>query len=153
MGTEIERKWLVPALPAELAGLSGERIRQGYIVIGAEGDEVRVRENESRAMLTVKSGHGLVRAETEIELSAEQFAALWETTAGRRVAKRRINLPEGVDVDVYDEDLSGLIVAEVEFASEAAAHDFTAPDWFGAEVTEDRRYRNQQLALRGRPQR
>ena len=153
MGTEIERKWLIPALPGEHAGRRGERIRQGYVVIGAEGDEVRVRENESRAVLTVKSGHGLVRAETEIELSSAQFAALWETTEGRRVAKRRINLDGGIDVDVYDGDLTGLVVAEVEFDSEAAAHDFTAPDWFGTEVTEDRRYRNQQLALRGRPER
>ena len=151
MATEIERKWLVPALPPEHADAVGERIRQGYLVVGAEGDEVRVRENESRAVLTVKSGHGLVRSETEIVLSTEQFTPLWEATQGRRIAKRRINLPGGIDVDVYDEALAGLIVAEVEFGSEAEARDFRAPDWFGAEVTEDRRYKNQQLALRGRP--
>ncbi len=151
MGTEIERKWLVPEFPPEYDALDRERIMQGYLVVAEDGTEVRIRQNDRRCTLTVKSGHGLVRSETEIALSPEQFAALWEATEGRRVAKSRVNLDGGIDVDIYEGALAGLIVAEVEFASEAAAQAFAAPGWFGAEVTEDRAYKNQQLALSGRP--
>lgn len=151
MGTEIERKWLVPVFPEEFDGLSGERIMQGYLAVAEDGTEVRIRNKHDRYVLTVKSGAGLVRSETEIELSSEQFWQLWEVTEGRRIAKHRVNLEGGVDVDIYDGKLTGLIVAEVEFESEAAAAAFETPRWFGEEVTEDRAYKNQQLALHGRP--
>jgi CYTH domain-containing protein len=153
MALEIERKWLVPEFPEALAGVSGERILQGYLVVADDGSEVRVRRNHRREVLTYKSGGGLTRTEVEIGLSPEQFEALWEATEGRRLVKYRHNLEGGVDVDVYDGTLKGLIVAEVEFASEAAAAAFDPPEWFGDEVTEDRAYKNQQLALRGRPPR
>jgi CYTH domain-containing protein len=43
------------------------------------------------------------------------------------------------------------VTLEVEFADEARAHAFTAPDWVGAEVTGDKAYANQALAVHGRP--
>jgi CYTH domain-containing protein len=39
------------------------------------------------------------------------------------------------------------MLVEVEFPSEAAARAFVPPDWFGEDVTGDRRYRNRTLAL------
>ncbi|WP_244654007.1 hypothetical protein [Lentimonas sp. CC4] len=47
--------------------------------------------------------------------------------------------------------MSPLIVAEVEFKSEAASASFSLPDYFGDEVTEDKRYKNKTLALEGIP--
>jgi CYTH domain-containing protein len=43
------------------------------------------------------------------------------------------------------------VVAEVEFDGEDAADAFEPPDWFGAEVTDDARYKNQRLACDGAP--
>ena len=40
---------------------------------------------------------------------------------------------------------------EVEFASEDAAAAFAPPDWVGRELTGDRAYANQSLALHGLP--
>jgi CYTH domain-containing protein len=103
----------------------------------------------------VKSGTGLVRDEAEIELSEAQFAALWPATDGARVEKVRHKLraEDGhlIELDVYDGALSGLIVAEVEFDDPWGAESFVAPFWFGREVTADPAYKNQCLALRGRP--
>ena len=42
-GVEIERKFLVAELPAELAEHPGQRIEQGYLAIAPDGVEVRVR--------------------------------------------------------------------------------------------------------------
>jgi CYTH domain-containing protein len=161
---EVERKWLVATPPAEAMAAPGEAIDQGYLVIGEGGSEARVRRAGERLSLTVKSGAGLVRAEVEIELSAEQFDALWPATAGRRLRKTRRRLDGAgavieldgeagavIELDVYAGPLEGLIVAEVEFADEAAARAFRAPAWLGGEVTEDDAYKNRRLAVDGRP--
>ena len=47
--------------------------------------------------------------------------------------------------------LAGLMVAEVEFGSEDQADAFEPPEWFGAEVTDDARFKNQKLACEGAP--
>jgi CYTH domain-containing protein len=157
-GLEVERKWLVAMpVPAVVlaAATSSERIDQGYLTIGADGTETRLRRRAGDHVLSVKSGRGLVRAETSIELSAAQFAALWPATATARVQKTRHLIPgpdeTTIELDVYGGELDGLVVAEVEFDDAAGAGRFTAPGWFGAEVTDDPRYKNQSLAVRGRP--
>ncbi|MDE3134090.1 MAG: CYTH domain-containing protein [Acidobacteriota bacterium] len=154
-GVEIERKWLVPERPREaLGGLPPDRIQQGYLTIGDDGVETRVRRRGARCTLTVKSGRGMVRAETEITLTPEQFEALWPATAGARVEKERHALRlDGrvIELDVYGGALRGLIVAEVEFDDHREATSFTPPHWFGLEVTDDPDYKNQRLALRGMP--
>jgi adenylate cyclase len=116
---------------------------------------VRVRRRDGRAWLTVKSGAGRVRVEEEIEIEAERFERLWPLTEGRRIEKSRYEIPAGeglvIELDVYAGDLDGLVTAEVEFASEEAAEAFAAPDWLGADVTDDPRYKNQRLARHGAP--
>jgi adenylate cyclase len=146
---EIERKFLVERLPDDLGG-TASRIDQGYVALD-EGAEVRVRRIGDELWLTVKGAGGLARVEEELPLSPEQFESLWPLTEGRRVEKTRHTLPDGVEVDVYDGSLAGLVVAEIEFASEEKSAEFEPPEWFGAEVTEDRRYKNRALAVDGRP--
>lgn len=54
------------------------------------------------------------------------------------------------EVDDFAVENAGLVVAEVELQSEAQT--FDKPDWLGAEVTQDARYVNSNLAshpLRG----
>jgi CYTH domain-containing protein len=150
---EVERKWLVRD-PPSLAKHEGKEVRQGYIAIAADGTEVRLRQTDGKFFQTVKSEGGLVRDEIEIELTQDQFGALWRATAGRRLRKTRYTLPwegEKIEIDVYHDSLAGLVVAEVEFTSASASARYTPPLWFGTEVTEDRRYKNASLALHGRP--
>lgn len=151
MGTEIERKFVLTTEPEWLASAPAEEIEQGYLAASADS-EVRLRLIGGRPKLTVKAGSGLVRAEQEIDLSRGQFEALWPLTAGRRVSKvRHRGAIDGttVEVDVYRDALTGLIVAEVEFATIAAGERFEPPDWLGTEVTGDERWANRSLALAG----
>ena len=154
-GVEIERKWLVSEAPAEALAAPSEPIEQGYLTIGPDGDETRVRRRGERCSLTTKSGAGLSRGEHEIGLTQEQFDALWPATAGRRVEKRRhlIHGEDGhlIELDVYTGALSGLMVAEVEFDDPWRATSFAGPYWFGPEVTDDPAYKNQRLAVDGLP--
>ncbi len=153
-GYEIERKFLVAEVPGELDRFPAEAIEQGYIVIEGSA-EVRVRRRGGRTLLTVKSGAGGVRVEEEFEIDERRFASLWPLSDGRRVAKTRYRLPEDgdltIELDVYAGALDGLVLAEVEFDSEAASEAYEPPDWFGPEVTEDLRYANRALAVDGVP--
>jgi adenylate cyclase len=154
MGIEIERKFIVNNLPASLADLTGAAIRQGYIIVAEGGVELRIRQKQGRFFQTIKAGEGLTRTEIEIELSQEQFRQLWPHTQGRRVSKTRYTLPVGnhtAELDRFDGDLAGLVLVEVEFPTVDASRQFSPPPWFGADVTEDRRYKNRQLAVYGIP--
>jgi CYTH domain-containing protein len=151
--TEIERKWLLDALPP--GEHPARRIEQGYLAVDADGAEVRVRRADDTTTLTVKSAPGLVRVEEEIPIDQRRFDALWPLTEGRRIVKTRhlVALEDGLtaEVDEYGDALGGLLTAEVEFPSLEASEAFTAPDWLGREVTGDQRYANRTLALRGAP--
>jgi adenylate cyclase len=149
---EIERKFLVDRKPGELA--EGDRIEQGYLAIGDDGVEVRVRRRGNAMTLTIKSGPGMTRTEVELEIDAERFEALWPLTEGRRVTKTRhlISLDGSltVELDVYSGAHDGLLTAEIEFPSVEASEAFEPPAWLGREVTGDGDYANQALAMRGR---
>ena len=155
MGLEIERKYLVKQLPPEADELTGDTIRQGYVIAAADGIELRVRQKLERFFQTIKMGEGLARTEIEFELSQDQFLQLWPSTEGRRVSKTRYRLPVGAytaELDRFDGDLTGLLLVEVEFPSIEASRQFSPPDWFGEEVTEDGRYKNKCLAANGIPE-
>ena len=152
-GVEIERKFLVEELPVDIAWIDERPLRQGYVAL--DGDtEVRVRDDAGAWRLTVKHGGGRRRVEEDLEVDPRRGEALWTLTEGRRVQKRRRRIAYGaamVEVDVFDGDLAGLVVAEVEFDDEAASEAFVPPAWFGAEVTDDPAYKNRALAVDGRP--
>lgn len=154
---EIERRFLVNTGPPPHPRLDSLRIWQGYLLITAEGS-LRIRSiNDARFTLSVKrvpSGSTLVRKEFEVELTQEQFNSLSEGVAFRPVVKVRNRYRLGAylfEVDEFEDTLRGLRIVEVEFRSVEDALDFEVPDWFGREVTEDRRYLNTSLARYGLP--
>lgn len=154
MAQEIERKFLLDERPEWLAECESKPIEQGYLVVG-ENDEVRLRKAGDARRMTVKLGHGMSREETEIDLTGEQFGKLWPLTEGRRVSKTRYLVPlEGAltaEVDLYSGEHDGFAVVEVEFDSEEASNAFQPPSWFGEDVTGQREYANQRLAIEGGP--
>ncbi len=154
-GIEIERKFLVDQVPGELASHPSDEIEQGYLAITGDGLEVRIRRYGRRSYLTIKSGAGQVRVEEEIEIDERRFGSLWPLTDGRRIQKRRYLIPaedgRRIELDLYEGPLAGLVTAELEFDSAAAAQAFVPPDWFGRDVTDDPRYKNRQLAVDGLP--
>jgi adenylate cyclase len=152
---EIERKFLVAEVPGDLGRHPARPVRQGYLAVEPGGGEVRVRQIGETTVLTVKRGGGRTRVEEEIPLEPDAFARLWPLTEGRRVEKVRHLVPAGdglvLELDVYEGDLAGLVVAEVEFPSEATADAWAPPAWLGAEITADERYKNHRLATEGMP--
>lgn len=148
---EIERKFLVEGRNLsdlkEGAG-SSARIRQAYLAVDDER-EVRLRSFDDREfVLSVKSSGSLSREEREIELGPEQVEMLRPLMEHRALSKTRYNIPYQklrIEMDVYNGELEGLVVAEVEFESEKAAAAFDKPDWLGRELTGDNRFKNKNL--------
>ena len=159
MATEIERKFVVDSRPDVLVpGLRGTHIRQGYLA--EEGEvTVRVRITDEWSVLTVKAGKAEARTEVEVEVDRSEAEQLWPYSEGRRILKTRYRVPLGeeqggglvAEVDLFEGDLAGLCVVEVEFESSDAAEAFAPPAWFGREVTGLSGWSNSALASSGRP--
>jgi adenylate cyclase len=154
---EIERKFLVETPPPDLGTHPSSALEQGYLAIHADGTEARIRRRDGASLLTVKSGGGLVRVEEELAIDDAVFERLWPLTEGRRLEKVRHLIPTEppghvIELDVYGGALAGLVVAEIEFASEADAEAFVPPAWLGRDVTGDARFKNQRLAVDGPPE-
>ena len=154
MSQEIERKFLIVNPPQDYDKCPSKDIIQGYIII-TDDTEVRLRKTGEAFFITVKTGEGLIRNETEIEITPEQFEKLWPLTESWRIEKKRyeINHEEyTIELDFYSGNLADLVVAEVEFRSEEESSSFIPPGWFGREITEDEGFKNKNLALKGIPE-
>lgn len=66
--------------------------------------------------------------------------------------KIRYEIPEKdnltIELDIFEGRFAGLLLAEVEFSSEAEALSYTPPEWFGKDVTNDAAYHNSNMAGR-----
>ncbi|HEV2046390.1 MAG TPA: hypothetical protein VGQ95_07300 [Chthoniobacterales bacterium] len=148
-GREIERKFLLKELLPGLNRFRSYPIAQGYLANEPGGRHVRLRKKAKVTSLAFKVGRGSAREEREIRLSAKQFATLWPATRGRRLRKTRYEIPWKnlkIEIDIYRGRNNGLVVAEVEFPSQASCRKFKPPRWFGREVTGEKRYSNVRLA-------
>ncbi len=146
---EIERKFLVdPAdLPDDLSSYRCRIIEQGYL--NAE-PVIRIRRDDADYVLTYKSKGFLSRQEYNLPLNQEAYDHLLPKIDGRLIKKKRYMLPLPddlfIELDLFEGELKGLILAEVEFPSTETANAFAAPDWFGEEVTDSDRYQNVYLS-------
>lgn len=129
-------------------------IEQGYIG-GASGARLR-RELKDGVMTftqTRKTGEGVSRQEEEIEISVPTFADMWENVECS-LRKSRYYIPWKnvvVELNIFHGILSGYVQIEVEFNSHEEAMAFIPPEWFGLEVTLDKRHGNYSLAKNGAP--
>jgi len=146
MGSEIERKYLVINDDWRANIVSQARLEQGYI--SDKGMvSVRVRISDDKAFLTIKTGKGITRGEFEYAIpkdDAEQL--LKQAVSGACISKTRYKVKAGEhlwDLDVFDGDNLGLIMAEVELDDEEES--FVMPTWAGEEVSADARYYNVNL--------
>ena len=148
---EIERKFLVKSFPPKSKPKRGRKIRQGYFPMSRKGMEIRLRQKDSKYLLTIKAGAGIIRTEEELRISKKSFQSLWPLVCEACVVKTRYEIPYGnrkVELDVYGGRHRGLRIAEVEFGSRRARRDFEPPQWFGAEISGNPRYMNSLLARR-----
>ena len=148
---EIERKWLLSALPPRVADVPPAEFTQGYLPGDVLIERVRreTRFGDTRWMRTVKLGRGISRIEIEEEASADLGAALFALTEGKRVTKRRYAVAQGAltwEIDAFTD--RELFLAELELPEESTP--VTIPEWLAPyvvrEVTGESAFTNWRLA-------
>ncbi len=149
---EIEYKYLVDKIPFELDNFTKLEIKQGYISVDPV---IRVRQSNNDFILTIKGKGNFIREEFELPLSKEQFDKLWCKVETKKIDKTRYIIPidgkYSAELDIYKEELEGLLTVEVEFESEEDAESFSPPNWFGENVTMKNDYKNSSLSVYGLP--
>lgn len=146
MHREIERKFLVKN-DAWRGKAEPAYYRQGYIA-RTEARTARIRVAGKKGFITIKIKVGPIsRQEFEYEIPLQDANALLDSLAPEEIIeKNRYTFTECGHVWEIDEFLganAGLIVAEVELASEE--EHVTLPPWAGEEVSKISKYFNSSL--------
>jgi len=149
MGIEIERKFLVKKDKwAQVVKTERSLFRQGYILSDSQ-KTVRVRLTDTGAFLTIKGQTvGVARPEFEYNIPMEDAQHMLDNFCISELSKIRYFVPhEGHtwEVDEFLGHNEGLIVAEIELASEDEL--FSIPDWIDMEVTSEKKYTNSNLSV------
>ena len=141
MPLEIERKFLVVNDGWKKYVVRKSTIRDGLIA-NNNGDKARVRVADDKATIALKSRRiGLVRTEFEYAIpcaDAEEIT-MCDGNVLHKVRHFVIHKDVTWEVDVYDDILKGIVLAEIELRRPDQA--LQIPDWVGAEVTGNPRYR------------
>jgi len=150
---ERERRFLLEQFPSNANVVRIRRITDRYI----DGTALRLREQSDGSepaifKLTQKvparaSGaqQGLI---TSMELTQDEFRVLAQLAAGK-LSKTRYSVPP-FGIDVFEDTLQGLVLAEAEFDSAAAADALTIPSFIVCEVSADERFTGGQLVRASR---
>jgi CYTH domain-containing protein len=145
---ELERRFLLNRLP-EGAG-HGRLILDRYIA-GTRLRLRRVEPPEPQYKLSQKEAPAppdyAVTTITTIYLSEEEYGVL-SALPGRELHKRRHHLGP-YSIDVFEGELTGLILAEITFESDAEIRAHPTPDFAARDVSDDVRYTGGALAANG----
>ena len=148
MASEIEHKFLVRDQRWREQVYRSIKMRQGYLVSDATRS-VRVRIAADAAHLNIKSATlGVSRSEYEYPIPLEDAREILNTLCRQPLLEKTRHLVRYGDhvweVDVFEGDNAGLIIAEVELTREG--EDFARPPWLGEDVSHNIRYYSSYLA-------
>jgi CYTH domain-containing protein len=170
---EIERKYLIKALPEGLGNYKHTEIEQGYISTvpvvrirkkithAAKADMTGAAANESY-VLTIKSSGMLSRQEYEMDITAEEYRNLTRKVEGNIITKTRYFMPLNdsdtskliLELDIFEDAFSGLVMGEIEFPDKKTADSFETAGMvsdilskiLSKEVTYDKRFHNSTMS-------
>ena len=147
---EIERKYLINEkdLPKDYETFKYHQIEQAYL---CTEPVVRIRKSDDKYYMTYKSKGLMVREEYNLPLTEESYYHLREKADGIIITKKRYLIPYEkytIELDIFEGEHKGIILAEVEFETEEEANEFAAPKWFGEDVTFSNNYHNSVLSSR-----
>jgi len=149
MGLEIERKYLVDHDKwKQIEKPTGQLYRQGYLLTDPN-KTIRVRLTTTNGFLTIKGlSIGATRPEFEYEIPVDEAKELLDNFSIYELSKNRYKIlfsDKIWEVDEFLGDNVGLIVAEIELASED--EHFDIPVWVTRDVTGEEKYNNSNLTI------
>lgn len=160
---EIERKFLVGEIPADLSSFTCLMIEQAYL---CTSPVVRVRRQNEEYYLTYKGRGLMARDEYNLPLTKEAYIHLLAKADGNIISKKRYLIPIDtpvfaphykpsgklpaltVELDIFEPPFAPLILAEVEFPDMETANAFIPPVWLSEDVTGNVEYHNSSMSER-----
>lgn len=158
---EIERKFLIEKLPADLTRYKCLLIEQAYL---CTSPVIRIRREDDSYYLTYKGKGLMAREEYNLPLNKDAYEHLLAKADGNIISKKRYLIPVTkpifangynfsgktadlkIELDIFDSPFAPLIIAEVEFPDEKMANAFIPPAWLGEDVTNNPEYHNSSLS-------
>ncbi len=141
---ELEKTYLAKELPTGLENCEHKEIIDIYLPKESEHPVLRLRKNGDKYEMTkkepVKGNDSSKQLEQTIILDKNEFEAL-QKVPGKRVVKERYLYPyQGImaEIDVFKEDLQGLVVVDVEFEEEEKKDSFQMPEFCLLDVTQEK---------------
>ena len=141
---ELEYTFLARRMPVEIEGVSPKRLTDIYIPDSAtQHPRLRLRQKGNSYELTKKTpvneGDASAQIESTIQLDVEEFEALAKVSQKRVVKDRYAVDINGfaAEVDVFRDNLEGLVVIDFEFDSEEERAAFVRPEICLADVTQE----------------
>ena len=128
---------------SKLKGVSYKEILDIYIPSTSKHPTLRLRKSGNKYEMTkkepIKEGDSSHQLETTIPLTRDEFEEL-ASIKGKRVSKNRYLYTEGnhvCEIDVFQGDLKGLVLVDVEFKSNKEKSEFQQPAWLLKDVTQE----------------
>lgn len=147
---EIEKKYFVKNIPFDLSKYKYYNIEQTYISVDPT---IRLRKTDNEFIFTFKGKGDIQKVEFEYPLNEEQYNRLLNKSETKTIIKQRyvIDIKNGLkaELDIYGGELEGFMNVEVEFSDIDEANSFIPPEWFGEDISLDKRYSNVSLAING----
>jgi len=140
---EYELTYLAKNLPDEILGVEGEYVRDVYVPDSVSHAHLRLRQRGADYVITKKApaygSDSSEQSEETIPLTKEEYDAL-ASCSTKVVAKRRYKVSVGghmAEVDVFQEQLEGLVEIDFEFGSSEEKSAFVPPEVCLADVTQE----------------
>lgn len=140
---EVELTYLAGFIPEGLELAEAQSLVDIYVPKSREFPSLRIRRSGDRYELTKKQalqeGDLSAHYEHTITLDESEYNALCKSS-NRRISKKRFYLPfneHTAEVDVFDDELNGLVLIDFEFSSAEDARIFNPPDYCLANVTQE----------------
>ena len=141
---EIERRFLVKDVNSlNLAQYNHKQIIQDYLykdTFTAIRKRQTINNNTITYTYTVKTNKvGLSVNEIEQVITPQQYNNLKLNDSFNTINKTRYLIPYTnnltIELDIFNDNFSGIAFAEIEFESEEQANNTVLPSWFGPEIS------------------
>ncbi len=140
---ELEKTYLVKTLPKNLESFPHKDILDLYVTHKSTHPTLRIRNRGGSLEITKKQpildGDASEQEEHTIRLNEDEFECLIKTE-GKKVHKVRYDyVYDGIkaEIDVFKDELKGLILVDFEFKNEKEKDLFKIPDFCLVDVTQD----------------
>jgi len=140
---ERELTFLAKRLPEGLADCKFKEVLDIYLPKESRHPTLRIRKNGDKYEITKKEpineGDSSEMLEETIPLTKEEFQEL-STIEGKRVRKLRYYYDHNgktAEVDIFQDDLKGLVIIDFEFETSEEKNTFEMPDFCLANITQE----------------